>query len=154
MLHREEELKRGRTCEAWKRNKWKVRQGRKRKTVADAIFRFQERDLHKLELKILDRQAKEKVKVEQKRLEKLQEKSEKMLVDPSRFYKTFTKGWKEWPKDVGSSSSGPLLHIPHGAIPICRQRDYRRIWDNELGTQLMRMLIFSYSGKHSDNYIL
>ena len=43
-------------------------------------------------MKILDRQAKENVKVEQKRLEKLQEKqekSEKMLVDPSRLYKTY-----------------------------------------------------------------
>lgn len=53
----------------------KAEKADKRKTAADEISRFQERDLHKLELKILDRQAKEDEKAEkQRRMAKLKEK--------------------------------------------------------------------------------
>uniref|UniRef100_A0A5F8AKJ6 Coiled-coil domain containing 112 n=1 Tax=Macaca mulatta TaxID=9544 RepID=A0A5F8AKJ6_MACMU len=53
----------------------KAEKAEKRKTAADEISRFQERDLHKLELKILDRQAKEDEKAQkQRRLAKLKEK--------------------------------------------------------------------------------
>ncbi|KAM9104015.1 coiled-coil domain-containing protein 112 isoform 2-T2 [Megaptera novaeangliae] len=94
----------------------------KRKTAADEISRFQERDLHKLELKILDRQSKEDEKAEkQRKLAKLKEKVENNISrDPSRLYKP-TKGWEERTKKIGPTGSGPLLHIPHRAIPTWRQ---------------------------------
>ncbi|EHB12131.1 Coiled-coil domain-containing protein 112 [Heterocephalus glaber] len=90
----------------------------KRKTVADEISKFQERYLYKLELKILDRQAKKEGKtVKQRRLAKLKEKFENNVSrDPSRLYKS-TKGWEERTKSIGPTGSGPLLHIPHRAIP-------------------------------------
>ncbi|XP_061285916.1 coiled-coil domain-containing protein 112 isoform X5 [Bos javanicus] len=53
----------------------KTEKAEKRKTAADEISRFQERDLHKLELKILNRQLKEDEKAEkQRKLAKLKEK--------------------------------------------------------------------------------
>nr|XP_003404536.1 coiled-coil domain-containing protein 112 [Loxodonta africana] len=94
----------------------------KRKTAVDGISRFQERDLHKLELKILDRQAKEDEKAEKQRRQlKLKEKVENNVSrDPSRLYKP-TKGWEERTKKIGPTGSGPLLYIPHRAIPSWRQ---------------------------------
>ncbi|XP_021006495.1 coiled-coil domain-containing protein 112 [Mus caroli] len=102
--------------------KEKTEKAEKRKTAVEEISRFQERDLHKLELKILDRQAKEEEKAEkQRRLTKLKEKVENNVSrDPSRLYKP-TKGWEERTKKIGPSGSGPLLHIPHRAIPTWRQ---------------------------------
>ncbi|KAM9253019.1 coiled-coil domain-containing protein 112 [Dugong dugon] len=100
----------------------KAEKAEKRKTAADEISRFQERDLHKLELKILDRQAKEDEKAEkQRRRAKLKEKVENNVSrDPSRLYKP-TKGWEERTKKIGPTGSGPLLYIPHRAIPSWRQ---------------------------------
>ncbi|VTJ76364.1 Hypothetical predicted protein [Marmota monax] len=100
----------------------KAEKADKRKTAADEISRFQERDLHKLELKILDRQAKEDEKAEkQRRMAKLKEKVENNVSrDPSRLYKP-TKGWKERTKNIGPTGSGRVLHIPHRAIPTWRQ---------------------------------
>ncbi|KAK1345064.1 hypothetical protein QTO34_013769 [Cnephaeus nilssonii] len=100
----------------------KTEKAEKRKTVADEISRFQERDLRKLELKILDRQSKEDEKAEkQRRLAKFKKKVENNVSrDPSRLYKP-TKGWEERTKNVGPTGSGPLLHIPHRAIPTWRQ---------------------------------
>lgn len=102
--------------------KEKTEKAEKRKTAADEISRFQERDLHKLELKILDRQAKEEEKAEkQRRLIKLKEKVENNVGrDPFRLYKP-TRGWEERTKKIGPLDSGPLLHIPHRAIPTWRQ---------------------------------
>ncbi|XP_048190178.1 coiled-coil domain-containing protein 112 isoform X1 [Perognathus longimembris pacificus] len=100
----------------------KAEKAEKRKIAVEEISRFQERDLHKLELKILDRQAKEDEKAEkQRRLTKLKEKVENNVSrDPSRLYKA-TKGWEERTKNIGPTGSGPLLHIPHRAIPTWRQ---------------------------------
>lgn len=100
----------------------KTEKAEKRKTIADEISRFQERDLRKLELKILDRQSKEDEKAEkQRRLAKLKKKVENNVSrDPSRLYKP-TKGWEERIKNLGPTGSGPLLHIPHRAIPTWRQ---------------------------------
>ncbi|XP_004649088.2 coiled-coil domain-containing protein 112 isoform X1 [Octodon degus] len=100
----------------------KAEKAEKRKTVADEITRFQERDLYKLELKILDRQAKEEEKAEkQRRLTKLKEKVENNVSrDPSRLYRP-TKGWEQRTKNIGPTGSRPLLHIPHRAIPTWRQ---------------------------------
>uniref|UniRef100_A0A4X1U5I6 Coiled-coil domain containing 112 n=2 Tax=Sus scrofa TaxID=9823 RepID=A0A4X1U5I6_PIG len=100
----------------------KTEKAEKRKTAADEISRFQERDLHKLEMKILDRQSKEDEKAEkQRKLAKLKEKVENNVSrDPSRLYKP-TKGWEERTKKIGPTGSGPLLHLPHRAIPTWRQ---------------------------------
>ncbi|XP_048190179.1 coiled-coil domain-containing protein 112 isoform X2 [Perognathus longimembris pacificus] len=58
----------------------KAEKAEKRKIAVEEISRFQERDLHKLELKILDRQAKEDEKAEkQRRLTKLKEKGNSNL---------------------------------------------------------------------------
>ncbi|KAM4819490.1 coiled-coil domain-containing protein 112 [Thomomys bottae] len=105
-----------------KETREKAEKAEKRKIAADEISRFQERDLHKLELKILDRQAKEDEKAEkQRRLTKLKEKVESNVGrDPARLYKA-TKGWEERTKNIGPTVSGPLLHIPHRAIPTWRQ---------------------------------
>ncbi|KAM5329199.1 coiled-coil domain-containing protein 112 isoform 2-T2 [Glossophaga mutica] len=105
-----------------KEKREKTEKAEKRKVAADEISRFQERDLHKLELKILDRQTKEDEKAEkQRRLAKLKEKVENNVSrDPSRLYKP-TKGWEERTKKIGPTGSGPLLHIPHRAIPTWRQ---------------------------------
>ncbi|XP_006870606.1 PREDICTED: coiled-coil domain-containing protein 112 [Chrysochloris asiatica] len=100
----------------------KADKAEKRKTATDEISRFQERDLHKLQLKILDRQTKEDEKAEkQRRWAKLKEKVENNVSrDPSRLHKP-TKGWEERTKKIGSTGSGPLLYIPHRAIPSWRQ---------------------------------
>uniref|UniRef100_A0A8C8VDV0 Coiled-coil domain containing 112 n=1 Tax=Pelusios castaneus TaxID=367368 RepID=A0A8C8VDV0_9SAUR len=97
------------------------REARKR-IAAEEISKFQERDLHKLELKILEKQAKEEEKIEkEKRLAKLREKVEVHVTrDPSRLHKP-TKGWEERTKEIGPTGSKPLLYIPHRAIPTWRQ---------------------------------
>ncbi|XP_044518233.1 coiled-coil domain-containing protein 112 isoform X2 [Gracilinanus agilis] len=105
-----------------KEMKEKAEREEKRKMALNEIIRFQERDLHKLELKILERQTKTKEKREkERRLEKLKEKVEiNVSRDPSRLYK-LTKGWEERTKERGPTGAGPLLHIPHRAIPTWRQ---------------------------------
>uniref|UniRef100_A0A8D0HEA4 Uncharacterized protein n=1 Tax=Sphenodon punctatus TaxID=8508 RepID=A0A8D0HEA4_SPHPU len=79
-------------------------------------------DLYKLEQKLLEKQVKEDEKVEkEKRLAKLREKVEVHVTkDPSRLYKP-TKGWEEHTKEIGPTGVGPLLHIPHRAVPTWRQ---------------------------------
>ncbi|XP_036788421.2 coiled-coil domain-containing protein 112 isoform X3 [Manis pentadactyla] len=93
-----------------------------------ALEEKKKEDLHKLELKILDRQSKEDEKAEkQRRLAKLKEEVENNVSrDPSRLHKP-TKGWKERTKKIGPTGSGPLLHIPHRAIPTWRQQVQKRI---------------------------
>ncbi|XP_038407767.1 coiled-coil domain-containing protein 112 isoform X2 [Canis lupus familiaris] len=93
-----------------------------------ALEERKKEDLHKLKLKILDRQLKEDEKAEkQRKLAKLKEKVENNISrDPSRLYRP-TKGWEERAKKTGSTSSGPLLHIPHRAIPTWRQGLQKRI---------------------------
>nr|CAI9711130.1 unnamed protein product [Rangifer tarandus platyrhynchus] len=105
-----------------KETRGKTDKAGRRKSAAGEMSRFQERDLHKLELKILNRQLKEDEKAEkQRKLAKLKEKVENNVSrDPSRLYKP-TKGWEERTKKIGPTGSGPLLHIPHRAIPTWRQ---------------------------------
>ncbi|XP_017909219.1 PREDICTED: coiled-coil domain-containing protein 112 isoform X2 [Capra hircus] len=92
------------------------------KKEQEEFLRLEKEDLHKLELKILNRQLKEDEKAEkQRKLAKLKEKVENNVSrDPSRLYKP-TKGWEERTKKIGPTGSGPLLHIPHRAIPTWRQ---------------------------------
>ncbi|XP_069481617.1 coiled-coil domain-containing protein 112 isoform X2 [Ambystoma mexicanum] len=94
----------------------------KGRLAAHEISKFQERDLRKLELKALEKQTKEEEKAEkEKRLAKIKEKVEiHVSRDPSRLCK-LTKGWEERTKEIGPTSAGPLLHIPHRAVPSWRQ---------------------------------
>ncbi|XP_038660991.1 coiled-coil domain-containing protein 112 isoform X1 [Scyliorhinus canicula] len=90
--------------------------------VARQISRFQDRDFQKLECKLADKQAKEEKEDErEKRLAKLKEKVDAQIPrDPSRLFKP-TKGWAEHIKDTGQNSGGPMLFLPHRAIPSWRQ---------------------------------
>ncbi|XP_075383111.1 coiled-coil domain-containing protein 112 isoform X1 [Mycteria americana] len=94
----------------------------RKRIAAEEITKFQERDLHKLELRILQKQAKEVEKREkEKRLAKLREKVEMHVTrDRSRLYRP-TKGWEERVKGVGPRASEPLLRIPRRAVPAWRQ---------------------------------
>ncbi|XP_069043355.1 coiled-coil domain-containing protein 112 isoform X2 [Lepisosteus oculatus] len=94
----------------------------KRRQAASEIVKFQERDLLKLEVKLQEKQAKEEDKAErEKRLAKLKEKVEAHISrDPSRLWKP-TKGWEERTKEIGPTGGGPVLHLPHRAVPSWRQ---------------------------------
>ncbi|XP_061480333.1 coiled-coil domain-containing protein 112 isoform X2 [Rhineura floridana] len=117
----------------------------KKRTAAEEILKFQERDLYKFELKIQEKQAKEDEKIEkEKRLSKLREKENgpsaefdhgtpvdscktlqavveiNVTRDPCRLHRP-TKVWEERTKEIGPAGSGPLLHIPHRAVPSWRQ---------------------------------
>ncbi|XP_051056756.1 coiled-coil domain-containing protein 112 isoform X3 [Phodopus roborovskii] len=79
------------------------------------------------ELLRLEKEIKEKAEKAEKRktaadeISRFQERVENNVIrDPSRLYKP-TKGWEERTKKIGPSGSGPLLHIPHRAIPSWRQ---------------------------------
>ncbi|XP_051875421.1 coiled-coil domain-containing protein 112-like isoform X2 [Pristis pectinata] len=94
----------------------------KQRLVAREISRFQERDFHKLEFKLSEKQMKNEMRDErEKRFAKLKEKVEAQIQrDPSRLFKP-TKGWEEHTKDVGKSDGGPMLYLPHRAIPSWRK---------------------------------
>ncbi|XP_072166981.1 coiled-coil domain-containing protein 112-like [Diadema setosum] len=93
----------------------------KRRAVAQERVRFLERDKKQLE----GRLAKEKARVEEERrkkqrLERLKGQVEVQAKrDPTRLYQ-LTAGWKERKKDTSTGSNGPVLHIPHRAIPSWR----------------------------------
>ncbi|XP_026527201.1 coiled-coil domain-containing protein 112 isoform X1 [Notechis scutatus] len=94
----------------------------KKRTAAEEIVKFQERDLHKLELKVLEKQAKEDEKIEkEKRLSKLKKKVHiNVTRDPCRLFRP-TKVWEERTKEIGPVGTGPVLYIPHRAVPSWRQ---------------------------------
>nr|XP_044989769.1 coiled-coil domain-containing protein 112 isoform X2 [Jaculus jaculus] len=75
----------------------------------------------------LEKEIKEKAERAEKRktaaneISRFQERVENNVSrDPTRLYKP-TKGWEERTKKIGPTGSGPLLHIPHRAIPSWRQ---------------------------------
>ncbi|XP_047412964.1 coiled-coil domain-containing protein 112 isoform X2 [Sciurus carolinensis] len=75
----------------------------------------------------LEKEMREKAEKAEKRktaadeISRFQERVENNVSrDPSRLYKP-TKGWKERIKKTEPTGSGPLLHIPHRAIPTWRQ---------------------------------
>ncbi|XP_068822119.1 coiled-coil domain-containing protein 112 isoform X2 [Capricornis sumatraensis] len=75
----------------------------------------------------LEKEIREKTEKAEKRktaadeISRFQERVENNVSrDPSRLYKP-TKGWEERTKKIGPTGSGPLLHIPHRAIPTWRQ---------------------------------
>ncbi|XP_066567389.1 coiled-coil domain-containing protein 112 isoform X2 [Amia ocellicauda] len=94
----------------------------KRRQAAREIVKFQKRDFSKLESKLQEKQAKEQEEAErEKRLAKLKEKVEVHISrDPSRLWNP-TKGWEERTKEIGPTGGGPLLNMPHRAVPSWRQ---------------------------------
>ncbi|KAM9360675.1 coiled-coil domain-containing protein 112 [Symphorus nematophorus] len=93
------------------------------KEAAKGIKRFNERDLHKLEAKLQEKQLKEKEEEERQRkiAAKLKEKVDVHVIrDPSRLTRS-TKGWEERMKHIGPSGGGPALQMFHRAVPTWRQ---------------------------------
>ncbi|XP_053181507.1 coiled-coil domain-containing protein 112 [Scomber japonicus] len=95
---------------------------RKREAVK-GIKRFSERDLHKVEAKLQEKQLKEKEEEErhQRITAKLKEKVDGHVTrDPTRLSRP-TKGWQERMKNIGPSGGGPVLQMFHKAVPSWRQ---------------------------------
>nr|XP_054756513.1 coiled-coil domain-containing protein 112-like [Lytechinus pictus] len=93
----------------------------KRRIAAQERLRFLERDKRQME----ERLAKEKAKEEEekRKKERLQRIKGQVEVqakrDPTRLYQ-LTAGWKERKKDTTATGNGPVLHIPHRAVPSWR----------------------------------
>ncbi|XP_029999471.1 coiled-coil domain-containing protein 112 [Sphaeramia orbicularis] len=95
----------------------------RRKEATKGIKRFNERDLHKVEAKLQEKQLRSKKEEErQKRIAaKLREKVDGQVNrDPSRLTRP-TKGWEERMKHIGPSGGGPVLQMFHRAVPSWRQ---------------------------------
>ncbi|KAM9167559.1 coiled-coil domain-containing protein 112 isoform 1-T1 [Mergus octosetaceus] len=84
----------------------------RKRTAAAEITKFQERDLHKLQMKIQQKQVKEAEKQDkEQRLAKLREKVHvRAARDPSRLLQP-TRGWEERSK-APSPAAPPPLHLP------------------------------------------
>ncbi|XP_057212000.1 coiled-coil domain-containing protein 112 isoform X1 [Triplophysa rosa] len=94
----------------------------RRRLAAEDIKRFQQRDSHRLEIKLQEKQNKEQEEHERQRnLDKLKEKVQIHIArDPTRLWKA-TKGWEEHIKEIGPSGGGPVSHMFHRAVPTWRQ---------------------------------
>ncbi|KAM7416785.1 hypothetical protein PAMA_018716 [Pampus argenteus] len=95
----------------------------RRREAAKGIKRFNERDLHKVESRLQEKQLKEKEEEErhQRIAAKLKEKVDGHISrDPSRLTRP-TKGWEERMKNIGPSGGGPVLQMFHRAVPSWRQ---------------------------------
>ncbi|XP_074788271.1 coiled-coil domain-containing protein 112 isoform X3 [Athene noctua] len=93
----------------------------KKRTAAEEITKFQECDLHNLELRIAQREAKVEKRQKEKMQAKLREKVEIPVArDQTRLSRPM-KAWGERMKEIAPRASEPLLYIPHRAIPAWRQ---------------------------------
>ncbi|XP_032434608.1 coiled-coil domain-containing protein 112 isoform X2 [Xiphophorus hellerii] len=118
-------LKREKEEEQEKRKREKEQRGweEKRREATKVIKSFSERDLHKVEAKLHERQLREKEEEERQRriIAKLKEKMDGHVNrDPSRLNRP-TKGWEERMKHSEPSGQGPMLQMFHRAIPSWRQ---------------------------------
>uniref|UniRef100_A0A674GES4 Coiled-coil domain containing 112 n=1 Tax=Taeniopygia guttata TaxID=59729 RepID=A0A674GES4_TAEGU len=87
------------------------KEGRK-KIAAEEISKFQEHDLHKLELSILQKHAKEIDKQERKkRLAKLREKVEVQVTKDGSTLNRPSKGWEERRQEMAPAAAEPLLRV-------------------------------------------
>ncbi|XP_052698107.1 coiled-coil domain-containing protein 112-like isoform X2 [Crassostrea angulata] len=95
---------------------------RHRQNSAREIHRFRDRDQRKIQEKLAKEKEKENEKIQkQKRLDRLREQVDiEVDRDPSRLLKP-TAGWTSRLKDKGPSGSGPVIQMPHRAIPSWRQ---------------------------------
>lgn len=110
LIRQEEEL--------WEREQ----KERQRQLSARELVKFRERDQKIVQKKIIKAKTKEEeLKEKEKRLERLKGQVEvEVERDPNRLLKP-TAGWKQRTKEIGPSGSGPVLHMPHRAIPSWRQ---------------------------------
>ncbi|XP_040898349.1 coiled-coil domain-containing protein 112 [Toxotes jaculatrix] len=95
----------------------------RRREAAKGIKHFNERDLHKVEAKLQEKQLREQEEEERQRriAAKLKEKVDGHVSrDPSRLTRP-TKGWEERMKHIGPSGGGPVLQMFHRAVPTWRQ---------------------------------
>ncbi|XP_035496959.2 coiled-coil domain-containing protein 112-like [Scophthalmus maximus] len=118
-LRREEEEEHGRR----RREEEQREMDERRREATKGIKRFNERDLHRLEEKLQEKQQREKEEEERQRriAVKLKEKVDGHVSrDPSRLTRP-TKGWDERMKHIGPSGEGPLLQMFHRAVPTWRQ---------------------------------
>ncbi|XP_022613563.1 coiled-coil domain-containing protein 112 [Seriola dumerili] len=95
----------------------------RRREAAKGIKHFNERDLHKVEAKLQEKQLREKEEEERQRriAAKLKEKVDGHISrDPSRLTRP-TKGWEERMKCIGPSGGGPVLQMFHRAVPTWRE---------------------------------
>ncbi|XP_070761035.1 coiled-coil domain-containing protein 112 [Enoplosus armatus] len=118
-LRREEEEEEGRR----RREEQQREVDERRREAAKGIKCFNERDLHKVEAKLQEKQLREKGEEERQRriAAKLKEKVDGHVSrDPSRLTRP-TKGWEERMKHIGSSGGGPVLQMFHRAVPTWRQ---------------------------------
>ncbi|XP_044051527.1 coiled-coil domain-containing protein 112 isoform X2 [Siniperca chuatsi] len=118
-LRREEEEEQGRR----RREEEQREMDERRREAAKGIKRFNERDLHKVEAKLQEKQLREKEKGERQRriAAKLKEKVDGHVSrDPSRLTRP-TKGWEERMKHIGPSGGGPVPQMIHRAVPTWRQ---------------------------------
>ncbi|KAM9394263.1 coiled-coil domain-containing protein 112 [Pholidichthys leucotaenia] len=95
----------------------------RRREAAKGIKRFNERDRHRVEAKLHEKQLKEREEEErQKKIAaKLKEKVDgRVRRDHSRLTQP-TKGWQERMKHIGPSGGGPVLKMFHRAVPTWRQ---------------------------------
>ncbi|KAG7489708.1 hypothetical protein JOB18_018327 [Solea senegalensis] len=109
--------------EQWRREEELREMNERRREATKGIKRFNERDLHRVEAKLQEKQLREKEEEErQKRIAvKLKEKVDGHVSrDPSRLTRP-TKGWEERMKHIGPSGGGPLLQMFHRAVPSWRQ---------------------------------
>ncbi|KAF0033952.1 hypothetical protein F2P81_014018 [Scophthalmus maximus] len=110
-LRREEEEEQGRR----RREEEQREMDERRREATKGIKRFNERDLHRLEEKLQEKQQREKEEEERQRriAVKLKEKVDGHVSrDPSRLTRP-TKGWDERMKHIGPSGEGPLLQMFH-----------------------------------------
>ncbi|XP_030832905.1 coiled-coil domain-containing protein 112 [Strongylocentrotus purpuratus] len=93
----------------------------KRRGAAQERVRFLERDRRLMEERLAREKAKEEEEKRKKqRLQRLKSQVEVQAKrDPTRLYQ-LTAGWKERKKDTASAGNGPVLHIPHRAVPSWR----------------------------------
>ncbi|XP_062400110.1 coiled-coil domain-containing protein 112 [Sardina pilchardus] len=107
---------------AEKKAKEQAEMEERRRAAAQLIPHFQERDLHRLETKLLEKQHKEQEFLEkQKRMAKIKEKVEAHIIrDQARVCKP-TKGWEEHTKNIEPTGGGPVFQIFHRAVPSWRK---------------------------------
>ncbi|KAK6189025.1 hypothetical protein SNE40_005077 [Patella caerulea] len=94
----------------------------KQRIAAKQIPKFRNRDQQKLEEKLFKERLKEEERIEKELLkERIKQNTEyNVRRDPSRLLKP-TTGWKQRLKDNTPNNTGPVLHMPHRAIPAWRQ---------------------------------
>lgn len=104
--------------ELWER----VQKEEQKQIAAKELVKFRERDKQTVLQRLASQKAKEEEQKEkEKRLEKLRGQVEvEVSRDPNRLLQP-TAGWVSRTKEKGPTGNGPLLHIPHRAVPSWRQ---------------------------------